>query len=139
MTELELLNVGRSAGQEISSDFAQVITISFAMVVAIYYFLHQAGFRMKCFAFSLYTCGMFAYLGMMLLESGVLMGAIKALEAIPEPSRSIPTIYFLELRSSWVGMIATLLLNLVFWALWIGNSLLLFFWKKPAQTKLLNE
>ena len=45
------------------------------MVIAIYYFLHQAGIRMKIFAFAIYTCGMLAYLGMMLLESGVIMGA----------------------------------------------------------------
>lgn len=47
MSELDLLNLARSCEQSISSDFAQVITITFAMVVAIYYFLHQAGIRMK--------------------------------------------------------------------------------------------
>lgn len=51
------------------------------MVVAIYYFLHQAGIRMKVFAFAIYTCGMFAYLGMMLLESGMAMGVNRALRA----------------------------------------------------------
>jgi hypothetical protein len=45
------------------------------MVVAIYYFLHQAGIRMKVFAFTIYTCGMLAYLGMMLMESGVGVGS----------------------------------------------------------------
>ncbi len=47
MSQLDILNLARSSGQTISSDFAQVITITFAMVVAIYYFLHQAGIRMK--------------------------------------------------------------------------------------------
>ena len=37
MSELDLLNLARSCGQNISSEFAQVITITFAMVVAIYY------------------------------------------------------------------------------------------------------
>lgn len=78
MSELDILNLTRSCGQSISSDFAQVITITFAMVVAIYYFLHQAGLPMKIFAFAVFTCGMLAYLGMMLMESGVAVGAIRA-------------------------------------------------------------
>lgn len=57
MSELDILNLARSRGHSISSEFAQVITITFAMVVAIYYFLHQAGSRMKVFAFAIYTCG----------------------------------------------------------------------------------
>ena len=136
MTELDLLNLARSSGQAVSSDFAQVITISFAMVVAIYYFLHQAGIRMKFFAFSLYTCGMFTYLGMMLMESGVALGAIKALSAIPDSARSLPTALYLGVRASLVGIIYAVLLNLVYWFLWIGMSLLLFFWKKPAEITL---
>jgi hypothetical protein len=63
MSELDLLNLARSCGQSVNSDFAQVITITFAMVIATYYFLHQAGIRMKLFAFAIYTCGMLAYLG----------------------------------------------------------------------------
>lgn len=57
VSEIDLLDLARSCGQTISGDFAQVITIIFAMVVAIYYFLHQAGIRMKLFAFAIYTCG----------------------------------------------------------------------------------
>ena len=63
MSELDLLSLARSCGQSVNSDFAQVITITFAMVIATYYFLHQAGIRMKLFAFAIYTCGMLAYLG----------------------------------------------------------------------------
>ena len=133
MSENDLLNVARSSGQAINSEFAQVITISFAMVVAIYYFLHQAGLKMKLFAFFLYTCGMFTYLGMMLMESAVAVGAEKALSAIPAAQQSIPTEYFLQIRVSWVGMISSVLINLVFWVLWIGMSVLLFAWRRPAE------
>lgn len=73
------------------------------MVVAIYYFLHQAGIRMKIFAFTIYTCGMLAYLGMMLIESGVLIGAQKTLRAIPVAEQDLSTQFFLGLRSSWSG------------------------------------
>ena len=133
MSELDLLNLARSCGQTISSDFAQVITITFAMVVAIYYFLHQAGIRMKVFAFTIYTVGMLAYLGMMLLESNVGTGAIEALRAIPAAEQARPTQYFLAVKASRVGITAHILLNLVYWVLWLGTGYLLFFWKKPAE------
>ncbi|MEP6637054.1 MAG: hypothetical protein ABJB97_10040 [Acidobacteriota bacterium] len=102
------------------------------MVFAIYYFLHQAGIRVKIFAFTIYTCGMLAYLGMMLMESGVAIGAQKALRAIPETAQELPTQFYLGLRSSWVGKTATILLNLVYWVLWLGTGYLLFFWGKPG-------
>ena len=133
MSELDLLNLARSCGQSISSDFAQVIGITFAMVVAIYYFLHRAGIRMKIFAFVIYTCGMFAYLGMMVMESGFAIGVLNALNAIPASTRSLPTQYYLGVRESWVGTTASVLVNLVYWILWIGTSYLLFFWRKPAD------
>ncbi len=109
------------------------------MVVAIYHFLHQAGIRMKVFAFTIYTCGILAYLGMMLMESGVGLGAQLALRAIPETARELPTQYYLGLRSSWVGTTATILLNLVYWILWLGTGYLLFFWKKPKQILRLHD
>jgi hypothetical protein len=133
LSELDLLNLARSCGQTISGDFAQVITITFAMVVAIYYFLHQAGIRMKIFAFAIYTCGMLAYLGMMLLESGVIIGALQALREIPRAAQSLPTQSYLGMRMSWVGTTATVLLNLVYWVLWLGTGYLLFFWRKPES------
>ena len=133
MSELDLLNLARSCGQTISSDFAQVITITFAMVVAIYYFLHQAGIRMKIFAFAIYTCGMLAYLGMMLLESQVGLGAQKVLRALPQGEQILPTQNYLGIRASWVGTTADVLLNLVYWVLWLGTAYLLFFWRKPSE------
>jgi hypothetical protein len=42
MSELDLLNLARAATQDEVAWFAQMITITFAMVVAACYFLHQA-------------------------------------------------------------------------------------------------
>jgi hypothetical protein len=133
MSQTDLLNLAHSCSQTISGDFAQVVTITFAMVVAIYYFLHQAGIRMKVFAFFLYTSGMLMYLGMMVTESNVLIGAQRALHAIPASAQSLPTQSYLAVRSSWVGLAASFLLNFVYWFLWIGTSFLLFFWKNPGD------
>lgn len=131
MSQIDLLNLARSCTQNLISDFAQIITITFAMIVAIYYFLHQAGFRMKLFAFALYTCGILTYLGMMILESGVALGAQKALLALPEATRELPTQFYLGVRASWVGITSTVLLNGFYWILWLGTGYLLFFWRKP--------
>jgi hypothetical protein len=133
MSELDLLNLARSCGQNISSEFAQVITITFAMVVAIYYFLHQAGIRMKVFAFTIYTIGILAFLGMMLLETNVGIGAAEALRAIPAAELGRPTQYYLGVKAGWLGIASSILLNLVYWVLWLGTGYLLFFWKKPAE------
>ena len=131
--ELDLLNIARSRGQTISSDFAQVITINFGMVVAIYYFLHRAGIGMKAFAFAMYTVEMLAYVGMMLLESNVGIGPHDALCPISEAAQSLPTRHYLAVRASWVGKSASVMLNLVFWVLWLGIAYLLFFWQKPRE------
>lgn len=133
MNELDLLNLVRSAGQEVSGDFAQVTTITFAMVVAIYYFLHQAGPRMKVFAFALYTSGMMMYYGMMIQQSSVTQGGLIALHQIPSATRSLPTQWLLGIKDSWVGTAETILVNAVFWILWLGTSYLLFFWEKPRE------
>lgn len=133
MQQLDTLNLARSCGQTVSSDFAQVITITFAMVVATYYFLHQAGFRMKLFAFTIYTCGILAYLGMMFKELAVAFGAEQILRAIPEPALEASTKLYLAMQSSWVGTASNLLLIIVYWVLWLGTGYLLFFWRKPQE------
>ncbi len=137
-SQLDLLNLALSCGQTMNSDLAQVITITFAMVVAIYYFLHQAGPGMKIFAFILYTCGMLTYLGMMILESNVLSGAQQALRAIPVAEQLLPTQQYLGVRASWVGLSSALLFNLVYWILWLGAVYLLFFWRKPVEATSLS-
>lgn len=77
---------------------------------------------------------MLTYLGMMLVESGILLGALEALRAIPPEAQSAPTQSYLGMRASWVGTTSSLLLNIVYWVLWLGTSYLLFFWKDPLPS-----
>jgi len=139
MSQLDLLNLARSCGQSIASDFAQAITITFAMVVAIYYFLHQAGIRMRVFAFIIYTCGMLTYYGMMVLESGLALGVLNALHALPRASLEAPTREYLGVRDSWVGITTSVLFSLVYCILWMSTSYLLFFWKRPREIAPLHD
>ena len=63
VSELDLLNLARSTTEHQVTWFAQMITINFGMVVAIYYFLHRAKLALKIFTFFAYSVGMMVLLG----------------------------------------------------------------------------
>jgi hypothetical protein len=134
MTELDLLNLTRSATVNEVSWFSQMITINFAMVVAIYYFLNQANLTLRLFAFVAYTIGMLVFLGEMLIETNIKAGVSEALAALPAQSLSRPTLYYLAAAHSWLGMTTVVVFNASFWVLWLSVFYLLFFWKKSAHT-----
>jgi hypothetical protein len=128
MTELDLLNLARSATQNEVTWFAQVITINFAMIVAIYYFLNQAKLALRVFAFIAYMMGSLIYLGEMMIESNVKAYTLQALKALPHPSA--PTQIFLVVNGNWLGAVTSAIFTSSFWILWIGIFYLLFIWKK---------
>jgi hypothetical protein len=134
MTELELLTLARSANDNITSDFAQLITINFAMVIAIYYFLNRARLGMKLFAFAIYLIGSLMYRGVMLEEANVMAWTLEALKAMPQDKLSYVTVRYLGLRDTWLGQSTSVLKNLALWVLPLGMGWLLFFWKRgPDQ------
>lgn len=130
MSETELLNLARSATEHQVAWFAQMLTINFAMVVAIYYFLHRAGIALKFFTFFAYTIGMLVLLGQMLAETNVKIGGIEALRAIPAAQLSQPSVYYLAFLDSWVSLVTRVTFNLSVWLLWLGVFYLLFFSQK---------
>ena len=130
MSELDLLNLARSTTEHEVTWFAQVITINFGMVVAIYYFLNGARLPLKVFGFFAYTIGMLILLGEMLVEANVKVGVMEALRALPAQQISPPTVHYLAVYDSWVSMITRITFNLSFWVLWFGILYLLFWWKK---------
>lgn len=128
MSELDLINLGRAATANEVSWFAQIITINFAMVVGIYYFLHRARLGMKLFAFFAYTLGMLLYLGEMLVEASMRATVLIALRAVPHPL--LMTQEYIGLAQSWLGIATTVLFNGALWVLWLGMIYLLFFWRR---------
>lgn len=131
MSELDLFNLVRSVRQDDISLFTQVITINFAMVVGLYYFLHRARTAMKVFAFAVYLVGMLLFLGEMLLETNVALEAQRELKALPHSSPM--TQYYLALNDSWLAHDTIILFNLAFWILVIGVGYLTFFWDKDGE------
>ncbi|MBV9990109.1 MAG: hypothetical protein JOZ72_02365 [Alphaproteobacteria bacterium] len=128
MSELDLLNLARSATQDEVSWFAQLITINFAMVVAIYYFLHEAKLALKLFGFVAYMIGSMIYLGEMLIASNIKFAAFTMLKALPSPSPV--TRQLVGVTESWLGITTAVVFNGAFWVLWLGVFYLLFFWRR---------
>ncbi len=133
MSEVELLELGRSTTEHIANMFGQVITINFAMVVAIYYFLNRAPLVMKIFAYLVYLIGTGLFLGLMLQESNIKAAVLQALNALPAASLSLPTQRFMLVATNFLGVGTSLFENAAYWILCLGNFFLLFFWKKPAH------
>ena len=128
MSEQELLGLARSITANEVSWFGQIITINFAMIVGIYYFLNRAQIALKLFAFGVYLVGMLLYLGEMLLETNLKSIAIKSLAALPH--RSDIAQAYLDVSASWLGILTIILFNGAFWLLALGVFYLLFFWKE---------
>jgi hypothetical protein len=108
MSETELLAIGRGTTEHLVTWFGQMLTITFAMIVAIYYFLKDARLSLKIFTFFAYTLGMTVLLGVMLVESNIKLGATEALERIPKDQVSVPTAYYLALSHSWMSTVVSI-------------------------------
>ena len=133
MSELDLLNLARSTTEHEVAWFAQMITINFAMVVAIYYFLHGAKIALKVFAFFAYSVGMLVLLGEMLVETNIKEGVIETLRALPPEHLSRPTIHYLAVFDSWISLTTRITFNLSVWLFWLGVFYLLFLWKRNSD------
>lgn len=133
MTELDLLNLARANTANEIAYFGQMITINFAMIVAIYYFLNQARVAMKVFAFIAYMIGMLLFFGQMLFETNLKYAALAQLGALPHPQPV--TAEYLGLFHTWLGTTTAVLFNGAVWVLCLGVLYLLFFWKKSPEER----
>ena len=71
MGESELLGIVRDCNVQYATLFGQMITINFAMIVAIYYFLHRASVKLKLAAFLFYLIGMLSLVGLILTQANI--------------------------------------------------------------------
>jgi hypothetical protein len=130
MSELDLLNLSRSVTVNELNWFGQMITVNFAMIVAIYYFLSQARTTLKVFSFILYTMGVLVFFCEMVIEGNLKFAVVAALKALPEAHTSLPTQAYLAINAHWIHIVTAVVLNSSFWLLWFGVFYLLFFGKR---------
>ena len=130
MSELELMNLARSVTANELNWFGEMITVNFAMIVAIYYFLSQARITLKVFSFILYSLGILVFFGEMVIEGNLKFAVMAALRALPAAHTSLPTQAYLAVNASWVAVVTSVVFNSSFWLLWFGVFYLLFFGKR---------
>ena len=128
MSEMELLALARSTTQNQVAMLGGVLTITFAMVVAIYYFLNRANLTMKVFAFLAYMMGVFLLLGQMLVESNIKAWVLEAMRGLPSTTSAVVQ-HYVALNDSWLVHATAALFNGAFWVLSLGTFYLLFFWR----------
>jgi len=129
MTGGDLIALVRSCDQQIATLFGQMISITFAMIAGIYYFLNRARLPLKFFAFACYGVGMLAFFGMTLREANIKAVALASIDALGERDPVLEGLH--ELSHSWLFQDTAFFLNAAHWVLWLSVIYLLFFWRKP--------
>jgi hypothetical protein len=135
MSEVDLLNLARSTTEHEVTWFAQMISINFAMVVGIYYFLNRATIALKIFTFFVYSVGMLVLLGQIVVESNTKVGAVEALRSLPPAQLSRPSMHYLAVNDHWISSLITITFNLAVWLLLISVFYLLFLSRLQRKTQ----
>jgi hypothetical protein len=129
MGEAELIGVIRDVNAQYAALFGQIITINFAMIVAIYYFLHRSPLLFRIAAFGFYMIGMLTLIGLMLEQGNYKIEALAALAALPTEHRSLMANSVLALNQSWLIRASAFFLNVSLWVLFAVVAYLLFWWR----------
>jgi hypothetical protein len=135
MGETELIGIIRDVDSQYAALFGEIITINFAMIVAIYYFLHRAPLLFRLASFVFYSIGMLSLIGLMLEQANFKFEAIAALTAIPAEHRSQMANSVLDLHKSWLITASSIFLNVSLWVLFIVVAYLLFWWEGDPERR----
>jgi len=135
MGETELIGMIRDVDAQYGVLFGEVITINFAMIVAIYYFLHRASLIFRVAAFGFYAIGMLAFVGLSLEQSNFKAQALIALAALPPGRHSALTDSILAMHRSWLFYATSFFLNASIWVLFAVIFYLLFLWRGDPETR----
>ncbi len=95
MSQAEIFSLVQQVQDQYGSLFAQLITINFAMIVAIWYFLHRTQFRFRIATFVFFLVGMLTLVGLMLQQANIKGLARRALEQNRPDLRSSVVAYML--------------------------------------------
>lgn len=135
MGESELIGIIRDANAQYAVLFGQIMTLNFAMIVAIYYFLHRAHILFRIAAFGFYAIGMLALNGLMLQQANYKLEALTALASLPTGHRSQMGDFVLGLNQSWLINVTKFFLSVGIWILFVGIAYLLFWWRGDPERR----
>ncbi len=131
MSQAEVFALVQQVHDQYGALFAQVITINFAMIVAIFYFLHRVRLGFRIAAYGFYLIGMVTLAGLMLHAANVKAIALAAMADIP-PAQQAPVVAsYLALQGRWLFVATGIFQNLALRALVAVVTYMLFFWRHP--------
>ena len=135
MGETELIGIIRDVNAQYAVLFGQIITINFAMIVAIYYFLHRSPLLFRIAAFGFYVIGMLALIGLMLEQSNYKNQALIALGGLAAGNRSALAATILAINQSWLSHATSFFMNASLWVLIAAIAYLLFGWRGDPERR----
>jgi hypothetical protein len=133
MGETELIGIIRDVNAQYATLFGQITTINFAIIVAIYYFLHRAPLLFRVAAFAFYAIAMLSLIGLMLEQANYRSRAMTALAALPPANRSQISDSILAFQQSWLAQATSFFLNASVWVPFVVAAYLLFFWRGDPE------
>jgi hypothetical protein len=131
MTQAEIVALIQNVHEQYAVLFAQALTVSFAVIVATYYFLHRTSARFRVAVLFTYLVGMLAVSGQMLQQANLKRLAVGTLEALPVSERAGVAQGVLDLQGSWLFRGTGVLQNASLWML-VGIVAYMLFWWRPA-------
>ena len=134
MTEAEILAQITAARVYLDTTMYQLIGLTVAVVVGVYYFLHRAGLVLKLAAFGLYGIGWFTLFSSAAITSQQLIGLYRDLAALQKAGATgQATGMTLSAIADPSALAYVVVMNAGLWALLVGAFLFLFFWKPPRD------
>ena len=131
MSEAEILSLLENYTEQQTQLIVQVVSLHFALVVSIFYFLHRSGLAMKLAVFALYTLGNALFLGLIYNLSLKVVASRHDLIGLQQDGVELSAVSQTVLNSLQpFTNVTSIIANVSFVALWIGAIYFLFFWKK---------
>lgn len=129
MSETDLFGALQAVSGLYATLLGMVITINFAMIVAIWTFLHRTALGFRLVAFGFYLVGMGLLCVMLLQQARIREKALDALRALPEGERSPFITAFLATQDGATFEMVWLFQHLSPLLLVLAVAYLLFVWR----------
>lgn len=134
MSEAEILQGVLLARTQLDTTLTQTISITFALIVAVYYFVHRSSILIKLFVLGLYIIGWLTFMVSGILTADHLNGLLKALSSLAQETEiSVAGSAILKSLQSTTYSLFLIMANIVNFIVLFGVIGLLFFWKKPEH------